>query len=285
LLREWYNPEAPLKGGFLLFLQPAIRIIHMQLIDTHTHLYLPEFDHDRDDVVKRAVENNVVGLLMPNIDISSVDKMISCEKRYGRICYSMIGLHPTSVKKDYADQLDILEEKVTQNIFVAVGEIGIDLYWDKTFIKEQITAFKKQIELSLSLEIPAVIHSRESFPEVFDALKDFKGTKLKGVFHAFTGDISIAGKAVSMGFKLGIGGIVTFKNSGLDSVVKEIGLENIILETDSPYLAPAPFRGKRNESSYLALINNKIAEILNIDPEKSAEVTYSNSSELFNLPQ
>jgi TatD DNase family protein len=255
----------------------------MQLIDTHTHLYLPEFNNDRDDVVKRAVENNVIKLLMPNIDINSVDAMLSCEKRYWRICYSMIGLHPTSVKKDYGYQLDILEEKVMEHNFIAVGEIGIDLYWDKTFLKEQITAFKRQIILGLKYNLPVVIHSRDSFQEVFNALQEFEGSKIRGVFHAFTGDISIAKKAIDMGFKLGIGGIVTFKNSGLDTVVKELGIDNIILETDSPYLAPTPNRGKRNESSFVALINNKIADILNIDPEKSATITYANSLELFNL--
>ena len=255
----------------------------MQLVDTHTHIYLPEFDNDRDDVVKRAVENNVIKLLMPNIDINSVDAMLSCEKRYGRICYSMIGLHPTSVKENYDYQLDMLEEKVIQHNFIAIGEIGIDLYWNKIFLKEQITAFKRQIILGLKYNLPVVIHSRESFQEVFDALQEFEGSKIRGVFHAFTGDISIAKKAIGMGFKLGIGGIVTFKNSGLDIVVKEFGAENIILETDSPYLAPTPYRGKRNESSYVVLINNKIADILNIDPEKSAATTYANSTGLFKL--
>jgi TatD DNase family protein len=255
----------------------------MQLIDTHTHLYLPEFDNDRDNVVKRAVENNVIKLLMPNIDINSVDAMLSCENRYESICYSMIGLHPTSVKEDYDYQLDLLEERLTKHIFIAIGEIGIDLYWDKTFLKEQITAFRRQIILSLKYNLPVIIHSRESFPEVFNALHEFEGSKIRGVFHAFTGDISIANKAIGMGFKLGIGGIVTFKNSGLDTVVKEFGTDNIVLETDSPYLAPAPYRGKRNESSYVSLINSKVAEILNIDIESAAAKTYANSIELFNL--
>ena len=255
----------------------------MQLIDTHTHLYLPEFDNDRDEVVERAVENYVVKLLMPNIDIYSIDKMISLEQRYRGICYSMIGLHPTSVKKDYLFQLDKLEEKAAQRNFIAVGEIGIDLYWDKTFLKEQITAFKRQILLSLKYKYPVVIHSRESFPEVFNTLKEFEGSGIKGVFHAFTGDIYHAEKAIMMGFKLGIGGIVTFKNSGLDIVVKEAGIENIILETDSPYLAPSPYRGKRNESSNVSLINKRIADIFNIDPEIAASYTSANSIELFKL--
>jgi TatD DNase family protein len=255
----------------------------MQLIDTHTHLYLPEFDADRDEAVKRAIDNNVIKLLMPNIDINSVDAMISAEKRYPGICHSMIGLHPTSVKKDYLYQLDILEEKAAQHPFIAIGEIGIDLYWDKSYIEEQITAFKRQIILGLKFNLPVIIHSRDSFPEVFDVLKEFEGSDIKGVFHAFTGDISLAEKAIMLGFKLGIGGIVTFKNSGLDNVVREVGIKNIILETDSPYLAPTPYRGKRNESAYISIINKKIAEIYSIENEEAAAETYSNSIELFNI--
>lgn len=255
----------------------------MQLIDTHTHLYLPEFKDDRDEVVKRAVNNNIVKLLMPNIDMDSVDAMISCENRYIGICYSMIGLHPTSVKENYLIQLNFMEEKLTSHPFIAIGEIGIDLYWDKTFINEQIIAFKRQVSLALKNNLPIVIHSRESFTEVFDALKDFEGSGIRGVFHAFTGDIRYAEKAVKMGFKLGIGGIVTFRNSGLDTVVREIGIEHIILETDSPYLAPTPYRGKRNESANIEVINRKIAEIFRIDIDDSAEITFTNSVELFKL--
>jgi TatD DNase family protein len=255
----------------------------MQLIDTHTHLYLPEFDTDRDEVVKRAVDNNVVKLLMPNIDIHSVDAMISSENRYKGICYSMIGLHPTSVKEDYLYQLDTLEEMAAKRLFIAIGEIGIDLYWDRTFLKEQLIAFKRQILLSLRLNLPVIIHSRESFPEVFEALREFEGSGIRGVFHAFSGDILHAEKAITMGFKLGIGGIVTFKNSGLDAVVREVGIEHIILETDSPYLAPTPNRGKRNESAYTSIINRKIAEIFSIQSEEAASITFSNSIELFKI--
>jgi TatD DNase family protein len=255
----------------------------MQLIDTHTHIYLPEFDNDRDEVVKRAVNNNIVKLLMPNIDMDSFDAMISAGDRYKGICYSMIGLHPTSVKENYLSQLSFMEEKASLHPFIAVGEIGIDLYWDKTFINEQITAFKRQISFGLKHNLPVVIHSRESFPEVFEALKDFEGSGISGVFHAFSGDFLYAEKAVLMGFKLGIGGIVTFKNSGLDAVVKEVGIEHIILETDSPYLAPTPQRGKRNESANISVINRKIAEIFRIDIEDSAAKTFANSVELFKL--
>lgn len=255
----------------------------MQLIDTHTHLYLPEFDPDRDETVKRAVSNNVIKLLMPNIDVNSVDAMLSAENRYPGICYSMIGLHPTSVKKDYIQQLDELEKVLLRHKFIAIGEIGIDLYWDKKFISEQIKAFRKQIILAISLNLPVVIHSRESFPEIFTVLDEFKGSVLKGVFHAFSGDIVTAEKAIRMGFRLGIGGIVTFKNSGLDKVVKSAGIENIVSETDSPYLAPVPHRGKRNESSYICIINKKLADIFDLDSDEVAAVTFRNASELFNM--
>jgi TatD DNase family protein len=255
----------------------------MQLIDTHTHLYLPEFNTDRDETVKRAISNNVVKLLMPNIDLLSVDVMFDAESRYPGICLSMIGLHPTSVKEDYIQQLDKMEKLLQLHKFVAIGETGIDLYWDKTFINEQLKAFRKQITMALNSGLPIVIHSREAFSEIFKVLEEFKGSGLKGVFHAFTGDVATAEKAISKGFMLGIGGIITFKNSGLDSVVKSAGIENLVLETDSPYLAPTPYRGKRNESSYICIINNKLAEIFDLDAEEVAAVTFRNSAKLFNL--
>ena len=255
----------------------------MQLIDTHTHLYLPEFDADRDEVVNRAAVNGISKMLLPNIDTNSVKQMLDLVSRYPGICFPMTGLHPTSVKEDYLLQLETLETLITENKIIAVGEIGIDLYWDKTFLKEQIISFRQQIRIALQNKLPAVIHSRDAFPEVFSVLDEFNGEKLTGVFHAFTGNINDAEKALNMGFKLGIGGIVTFKNSGLDKIVKEIGPDNLILETDSPYLAPVPYRGKRNESSYICIINKKLAEIFNISEEKMAEITYLNSVALFNL--
>jgi TatD DNase family protein len=255
----------------------------MQFIDTHTHLYLPEFDADRDEVVSRAVGNGITKLLLPNIDISSVDPMISAVNRYPGICYPMTGLHPTSVKEDYLSQLDMIEKLLIKHKFVAIGEIGIDLYWDKTFLKEQLVSFRRQIALASDNGLPLVIHSRDAFPEVFSVLDEFKGNALKGVFHAFTGTLKDAERVVNMGFKLGIGGIVTFKNSGLDKIVEDIGPGNLILETDSPYLAPVPHRGKRNESSYLCIINKKLADIFGISEEEIASVTYSNSVGLFNL--
>ena len=255
----------------------------MQLIDTHTHLYLPEFDTDRDEVVSRAVGNGIIKMLLPNIDLQSVDQMLSVVNRYPGICFPMTGLHPTSVKSDYTAQLDKLEKLFNKQIFIAIGEIGIDLYWDKSLLKEQIISFKRQIAFAYDNNLPVVIHSREAFPQVFSVLDEFKGKKLKGVFHAFTGTREDAEKAMNLGFKLGIGGIVTFKNSGLDLIVRETGPENLILETDSPYLAPVPYRGKRNESAYISIINRKLADIFGIKEEEMASITYSNSVSLFNL--
>jgi TatD DNase family protein len=255
----------------------------MQLIDTHTHLYLPEFDSDRDEMVNRAVSSGVVKLLLPNIDLKSVDAMLSAADRYKNICYPMTGLHPTSVMKDFKAQIKELERIYLLHKFIAIGEIGIDLYWDKTFLKEQMDAFRQQVEFAISSGLPVVVHSRDAFPEVFSVLDEFAGRKLTGVFHAFSGTIQDAQKAVGMGFMLGIGGPVTFKNSRLDKIVEEAGPGNIILETDSPYLAPVPFRGKRNESSYICIINKKIADIFRISEEESARMTFKNSCRLFKI--
>ena len=255
----------------------------MKIIDTHTHLYLPEFETDRDEVIIRAVERGVSCLLMPNIDIGSVEPMLSAEKRYKGICYSMIGLHPTSVRDDYRSQLDQIEDLAGKHKYVAVGEIGIDLYWDKSHISEQMDAFRFQVRLALEKDLPVVIHSREAFNEIFSLLEEFRGEELKGVFHAFSGDLETAEKAIGLGFKLGIGGIVTFKNSGLDRIINTIDPENILIETDSPYLAPSPYRGTRNESSYAAIIAQKIAEIYDTDIDNIAGITTSNAMKLFNL--
>jgi len=255
----------------------------MNFIDTHTHIYLPEFDTDRDDAIIRAKDKGISKMLMPNIDIQSTEAMLAVETNNPGYCHSMIGLHPTSVKKDYQYQLDILFDLALGQKFIAIGEIGIDLYWDKTWLKEQMTALKGQIEFALAHKLPVVIHSRESFPEVFSVLDEFRGENLKGVFHAFSGGIKEAEKAISIGFMLGIGGVVTFKNSGLDIVLKEIGPENIIFETDSPYLAPVPYRGKRNESSYICIINSRLSTLFEKPEEEIAALAYNNSIRLFNF--
>jgi TatD DNase family protein len=255
----------------------------MQLIDTHTHLYLPEFDSDRDEIVNRAVGSGVVRLLLPNIDLKSVGAMLSAADRYKNICFPMIGLHPTSVMSDFKAQINELERISSEHKFIAIGEIGIDLYWDKTFLKEQMDAFRQQVGFAIKAELPVVVHSRDAFPEVFSVLDEFTGEKLSGVLHAFSGSVQDAEKAADMGFMLGIGGPVTYKNSELGNIVKEAGINSIILETDSPYLAPVPYRGKRNESSYICIINKKIAEIFRISEEESANLTFENSCRLFKI--
>jgi TatD DNase family protein len=255
----------------------------MKFIDTHAHIYLPEFDGDRDESIKKAVAAGVTALLMPNIDVKSVRQLLETERRNSGTCMPMMGLHPTSVKVDFPDQLDFLESLFSEHNFIAVGEIGIDLYWDKTFLKEQIIAFRRQISFAITKNLPVVIHSRDSFTEVFSVLDEFRGEKLSGVLHAFTGGIQEAEKAISMGLMLGIGGIVTFKNAGLDKVLLQTGPGSIIYETDSPYLAPVPYRGKRNESSYIPLINRKVAEITGKSEKETASIAYDNSIRLFNL--
>ncbi|MDP4223057.1 MAG: TatD family hydrolase [Bacteroidota bacterium] len=255
----------------------------MQLIDTHTHIYLPEFDRDRDEAISRAVQTGVVKLLMPNIDLESVGKMLSVETRYPGICYPMIGFHPTSVKENPEPELEKILSFADDHKFYAIGEIGIDMYWDQSRLKEQISIFKKQVAFALKVNLPVVIHSRNSFGEIFEALSEFIGSGIKGVFHAFTGSYTEAEKAIGIGFRLGIGGIITFRNSGLGQIVKEAGIENVILETDSPYLAPVPFRGKRNESSYICIINDKIADIFGLSKEEAAAITFKNSVQLFGI--
>lgn len=255
----------------------------MQLVDTHTHLYLPEFDADRDEMIGRASGSGVCRLLMPNIDAFSVEPMLAAAERYRNICFPMIGLHPTSVKEDYIFQLQRIEETASLNEFIAVGEIGIDLYWDKTHLDEQIIAFRRQVGFALTHNLPVVIHSRNSISEIFSVLQEFSGSNLKGVFHAYSADHKWARKVTTMGFMLGIGGPLTYKNSMLGSICKEVGLNNIVLETDSPYLTPVPYRGKRNESSYICIINRKLAEIFEMSEEETASITFENSCRLFNL--
>ena len=255
----------------------------MQFIDTHTHLYLPEFDNDRDEVIGRAIKNGVTRLLLPNIDKNSIDPMMNMVIKYPGICYPMIGLHPTSVREDHNEQLKGIKSMTDRENFIAIGEIGIDLYWDKTYINEQINIFKEQVDLAIKLDLPVVIHTRDSFNEIFSALNDFRNNSPRGVFHAFTGTYEQAQKAIEMGFLLGVGGIVTFKNAGVDKVISQTGADRIILETDSPYLAPTPNRGKRNESSYLVHIAEKVAGITGKSVEEIADITTGNAVELFSL--
>lgn len=256
----------------------------MILIDTHTHLFLEQFDEDRSTVVEEALRNGIKKMFLPNIDSSTTEKVVQMAKDFPEVCYPIIGLHPTSVKENYRDELKDLEHWLKKEKFYAIGETGIDLYWDKTFIKEQEEAFKFQIKLAKQSGLPLIIHARESFDEIFAIVDELNDERLKGIFHSFTGTTEQAEKILFYkGFKIGIGGIVTFKNSGLADVVAKIGLEHLVLETDSPYLAPTPKRGKRNESSYLIYIAQKIAEVYNTDIEKVAEITTQNATELFKI--
>ena len=255
----------------------------MQLIDTHTHLFLSEFDNDRDQVIENARANHVEKILLPNVDKSTINDLILLVDKYPHFCMPMIGLHPTSVKENYQEELSEVEKWLEKRKFYAIGEIGIDLYWDKSYLAQQEDAFLYQINLAKKYNLPIVIHARESFDEIFKILDKEIDNNLTGVFHAFTGNEEQAKKILEWNFKIGIGGIVTFKNSGLDQVVNNIDINHIVLETDSPYLAPVPKRGKRNESAYLKYIANKIAEIKNISVEEAAEITTSNAKQLFKL--
>lgn len=255
----------------------------MQLIDTHSHIFLPEFDSDREEVIFNAKENGVEKILLPNVDDSTTERLMELVSKYPDYCLPMMGLHPTSVKENYKEELEKVENWLVKRKFYAIGEIGIDLYWDKSFEKEQEKAFRYQIELAKKHNLPIVIHARESFDEIFLIMNDVIDEKLNGVFHAFTGNDEQAKQIISWGFKIGIGGIVTFKNSGLDKVVNNIDINHIVLETDSPYLAPVPKRGKRNESAYILYIAQKIAEIKNMTIEEVAKITTDNAKQLFRI--
>lgn len=252
----------------------------MILTDTHTHLYSSEFNSDRNLVVKRANDSGVKRFFIPAIDSSYHQSMFALENKYDNM-FLMMGLHPTSVKKNYKEELNIVKNYLANRHFYAVGEIGIDLYWDKKFLKEQQDAFKIQINWAKQYKLPIVIHCRDAFDEVFEILETEKGANLKGIFHCFTGTLEQARKAISYHMKLGIGGVVTFKNGKINKFLNEIPLENIVLETDAPYLAPTPNRGKRNESSYLTLVANKLADIYNTTVKEIAYITTQNSKQVF----
>ena len=257
---------------------------NMTLIDTHTHLYSSEFDEDRTDIIKEAVALGVEKFFLPNIDLDSISGMLALQKAFPKHCYPMLGLHPCSVDENYIEVLKTIESKIDSTNIIAIGEIGIDLYWDKAFIQQQIEAFKIQINWAKKHKLPIVIHVRAAFDEVFAVLDDLNDDDLRGVFHCFTGNIQQAKKAISYGgFKLGIGGVVTFKNGGLDKVLNQIELQHLVLETDAPYLAPTPFRGKRNSSTYLPLIAQKLADIYDVAVEYIAESTSKNAMTLFNI--
>ena len=255
----------------------------MQIIDTHTHLYLNHFKDDIDDVISKAKEVGIKKFIFPAIDSSHFDSMHSLKNKYPNEIYLMSGLHPTDVKENYKDELDFVVNTLKTNNYVAIGEIGIDLYWEKSFLKQQQDAFKFQIRLAIKHDLPIVIHCREAFNEIFEILDKENCDKLRGVFHCFTGTLKEAQRAIDLGFVLGIGGVVTFKNGGIDKFLHKIDLKNIVLETDSPYLAPVPYRGKRNESSYIIYVLEKLSEIYGISKEKIAEITSKNAEKVFRL--
>lgn len=255
----------------------------MNIIDTHNHIYLPEFDDDRDEVIKRSVSAGVQTVMMPNIDSSSVAPMLAAEERYPGICLPMMGLHPTSVKENYRDELDLVETRLREHKYYGIGETGIDLYWDKTFIREQIVSFRRQLELAEEFELPIVIHARESLEVIFSEIEAFGAGRVTGIFHAFPGNAAEARKVTELGFMIGIGGVVTFRNGRQHEAAIEAGINNIVLETDAPYLAPVPHRGKRNESSYLLLVIDKLSEVLAVSPDEVADKTTANAKRLFKL--
>lgn len=255
----------------------------MNWIDTHVHIYLPEFDTDRDQVVAGALSSGVGHLLMPNVDGKTIGPLLDAANNYPGVCLPMMALHPTSVKDDYTEQMQQVENWLNKGGFVAVGETGIDLYWDKTHFNEQVIAFRRHIQLAIEYDLPLVIHSRNALEEIFDVMEDFRESGLRGVFHCFPGNPVQAERAVNMGFLLGVGGVVTYKNSIMAKVVEHVGLQHIILETDAPYLTPAPHRGKRNQSSYIPLIGRKVAEITKTSLSETARVTTQNAFDLFGI--
>lgn len=253
------------------------------LTDTHTHLYSDAFAEDRPQMMQRALDLGIKRFFVPAIDSGHTEEMYTLEKEYPENVFLMMGLHPTSVKENFEEELAQVEEQFKKRNFYAVGEIGIDLYWDKSTLEIQKIAFKRQIQLAKKYKLPIVIHCRDAFDEIFEILETEKDDDLFGIFHCFTGTFEQAERAISFNMKLGIGGVVTFKNGKIDTFLDQIPLKHIVLETDSPYLAPAPFRGKRNESSYLALVCEKLSEIYGVSEEEIAQVTTENSKEIFKI--
>lgn len=256
----------------------------MVVTDTHTHLYAGEFDNDREEVIRKARDLGINRFFLPNIDSASIPALFRLSDQYPGVCFPMMGLHPCSVNERYNDELKVVEYWLARRKFYAIGEIGIDLYWDKTFIDQQVDAFARQVDLAIKMKLPVVIHTRESFDVAFETISKMNCAGLKGIFHCFSGTLEQAEKVIALGgFKLGIGGVLTFKNAGVDKVVREIPLRHLVLETDAPYLAPVPFRGKRNDPEYLIEVLRFLAALKNLTVEEVAEVTTRNSVEVFSV--
>ena len=255
----------------------------MKIIDTHTHLYLKQFKDDIDKVIQRSIDKGINKFIFPAIDSTHFDDMHDLKNKYPGSIYLMSGLHPTNIKENFKEELEFVVNSLKSHSYVAIGEIGIDLYWDKTYIKQQQEAFEFQIRLAIKNDLPIVIHCREAFDEIFEILDKENCDKLRGVFHCFTGTLEQANRAIQLGFKLGIGGVVTFKNGGIDKFLNRIDLSHIVVETDSPYLAPIPYRGKRNESSYITYVIDKLSEIYGLPIKEIASVTTKNAEKVFAL--
>ena len=255
----------------------------MILTDTHTHLYAEQFDEDREEVIVKALELGIKRFFIPAIDSTYYDRMFALEQAFPENMFLMAGLHPTHVKADFQEELAFVKKQLETKQFYAIGEIGMDLYWDKSFIKEQQEAFRMQISWAKEKKLPIVIHCRDAFEEIFEIMDVVCDDDLNGIFHCFTGNKEQAEKIISYGFKLGIGGVITFKNGGLDKFMSDIPLEHVVLETDAPDLAPAPYRGKRNESSYLINVLGKLVDLYGIDSEEIARITTSNSKQVFGI--
>lgn len=256
----------------------------LKLIDTHTHLYDQAFNEERKNVVERAKDNGVIRCILPAIDKESHNRLLECESTYEGYVHASAGLHPTSVNGDWENELQFVIEEVSRRDYIAIGEIGMDGYWSKEFIKEQAIVFTEQLKLASANNLPVIIHSRDSYEDIFAVLENCKSLHIKGVFHAFSGSHETFKRIQKYGdFKVGIGGVVTYKNAHIANTVKQIGLSNIVLETDSPWLTPVPFRGKRNEPSYIMYVAQKIAEIMDVTEDEVAEITSSNAVKLFNL--
>lgn len=254
----------------------------MILTDTHTHIYLPELEAQIDAIIRRATDQRVKRFFLPNIDAASIPQVYGLAAKFPDMCFPMMGLHPCSVKEDYNHELEQIAAAMEGHTIYAIGEIGIDLYWDRTFLVQQQDAFRRQIQWAKERDLPIVIHCRDAFDEVYEILLEQQDEKLRGIFHCFSGTLEQAGKIIALdGFYLGIGGVVTYKNSGLAEVVKQVDLRHIVLETDSPYLTPVPFRGKPNESSYLIYVAEKLSDIYGISVEKIADITTQNSIAVF----
>ena len=253
----------------------------MKLVDTHTHLYLKEFSEDINEVIKRAEKEGVNKFYLPAIDSSETAAMFDLEKKFPDKCIAMAGLHPCSIKENYKEELDKVEKLLSERKFVAIGESGLDFYWDTTFTKEQYEALKIQAIWALQYNVPLVLHTRNAMQETIDVIKLYSKKGLNGIFHCFSGTMQNAKDIIDIGFLLGIGGVITYKNSGLAEIIKDIDLSHIVLETDAPYLTPVPFRGKRNESSYLKYVVEKIAAIKNITAEEVADETSKNAEKIF----